>query len=60
MFPPMLGAEMPDHVLEIVARGDLDSEQIGSAGKLLGNAPQAFTHLALISAAVDLDRRLGP
>lgn len=34
------------------------SEQIGSRGEALGNLPQAFTHLSLISAAFDLDRRL--
>ncbi len=37
----------------------LYAEQIGATGDQLGNFPQAFTHLALISAALNLDRALG-
>jgi GH15 family glucan-1,4-alpha-glucosidase len=36
----------------------LYAEQTGSHGEALGNCPQAFTHLALISAAYNLDRTL--
>ncbi|KJS63327.1 glycoside hydrolase family 15 protein [Streptomyces rubellomurinus] len=37
----------------------LFAEEIGRTGEQLGNFPQAFTHLSLISAAFNLDRALG-
>ena len=49
LFEKMLG--YANHV-------GLYAEEIGRAGEHLGNFPQAFTHLALISAAYDLNRRL--
>jgi len=37
----------------------LYAEQTSSEGAAIGNFPQAFTHLALISSAFNLDRMLG-
>ncbi len=50
MFEKMLG--YANHL-------GLYSEETGHSGEALGNFPQAFTHLALISAAFNLDRALG-
>lgn len=50
MFEKMLG--YANHL-------GLYAEEIGQSGEALGNFPQAFTHLALISAAFNLDRILG-
>ena len=50
MFEQMLG--YANHL-------GLYAEETGPSGEALGNFPQAFTHLALISAAYNLDRALG-
>jgi GH15 family glucan-1,4-alpha-glucosidase len=50
MFERMLG--QANHL-------GLYSEETGAQGEFLGNFPQAFTHLGLISAAFNLDRALG-
>ena len=36
----------------------LYAEEIGSSGEALGNFAQAFTHLSLIGAALNLDQAL--
>jgi GH15 family glucan-1,4-alpha-glucosidase len=38
--------------------GGLYAEQLGPRGEHVGNFPQAFAHLALMSAAYELNRRL--
>ena len=38
----------------------LYAEELGPSAELLGNFPQAFTHVALNSAALELNRRLNP
>ena len=50
MFEQMLG--YANHL-------GLYAEETGRSGEALGNFPQAFTHLALISSAFNLDRALG-
>ena len=49
MFEEMLG--YANHL-------GLYAEEVGHSGEALGNFPQAFTHLALISAAWNLDRAM--
>ena len=47
-----------EKMLTYANHAGLYSEEIGPTGEQLGNFPQAFTHLALISAAFNLDRAL--
>jgi GH15 family glucan-1,4-alpha-glucosidase len=48
-----------EHMLGYANHLGLYAEEIGPSGEALGNFPQAFTHLTLISAAFNLDRALG-
>ncbi|UCF96587.1 MAG: glycoside hydrolase family 15 protein [Spirochaetaceae bacterium] len=47
-----------EKVLSYANHLGLYSEELGPCGEHLGNFPQAFTHLGLISAAYNLDQRL--
>lgn len=51
---------MFEHMLGNANHLGLYAEETGGFGEALGNYPQGFTHLALISAAFNLDRALGP
>jgi len=50
---------MFEEMLGYANRLGLYGEETGHSGEALGNFPQAFTHLSLISAAFNLDRELG-
>jgi GH15 family glucan-1,4-alpha-glucosidase len=47
-----------DRMLGYANHLGLFAEETGTSGEALGNFPQAFTHLGLISAAVNLNRAL--
>ena len=55
---PAVGVWCDAQMLGYANHLGLYSEEIGKRGEHLGNFPQAFTHLALISAAINLDRAL--
>ncbi|TXS40999.1 glycoside hydrolase family 15 protein [Streptomyces sp. uw30] len=48
-----------DKMLTYANHVGLFAEEIGPSGEQLGNFPQAFTHLALVTAAMALDEELG-
>jgi GH15 family glucan-1,4-alpha-glucosidase len=58
--PPLLDEArlMFERMLGYANHLGLYAEETGPTGEALGNFPQAFTHLALISAAYNLDRAL--
>ncbi|MFC8517443.1 glycoside hydrolase family 15 protein [Streptomyces sp. NPDC057257] len=47
-----------DKMLTYANHAGLFAEEIGPTGEQLGNFPQAFTHLALITAALSLDHAM--
>jgi GH15 family glucan-1,4-alpha-glucosidase len=47
-----------DKMLTYANHVGLFAEEIGPSGEQLGNFPQAFTHLALVTAAMALDEEL--
>jgi GH15 family glucan-1,4-alpha-glucosidase len=55
---PLQGRFIFEKMLGYANHVGLYAEELGPAGEHLGNFPQAFTHLGLISAAYALDRAL--
>jgi GH15 family glucan-1,4-alpha-glucosidase len=55
---PRQGRFIFEKMLGYASHVGLYAEQLGPQGEHLGNFPQAFTHLGLISAAYALDRTL--
>ena len=55
---PPEGAALPREDAGLRQPRGLYGEELGPRAQHLGNFPQAFTHVSLISAAFDLDRRL--
>jgi len=53
-----LAAEHFEKMIGYANHLSLFSEELGMRGEHLGNFPQAFTHLALISAAVELNKQI--
>lgn len=47
---------MFENMLSFANHLGMFSEEISISGEQLGNTPQAFSHLALVSAALNLDR----
>ena len=45
-----------DNVLLFANHVGMFSEEVNSSGEQMGNTPQAFSHLACISAAMNLER----
>ncbi|KAF1963500.1 Six-hairpin glycosidase [Byssothecium circinans] len=54
-----LAVSIFENILSFGNHVHMFSEEIARSGEQLGNTPQAFSHLALISAAFNLDRTLG-
>lgn len=45
-----------DNLLSYANHLGMFSEEVAVSGEQMGNTPQAFSHLACISAAINLDR----
>ncbi|GHO50233.1 glycoside hydrolase family 15 protein [Ktedonospora formicarum] len=55
---PQEGRLLLEKMLSFSNHVGLFAEEVGPVGEALGNYPQAFTHLALITACVNIDRAL--